>query len=274
MRSYHFVPAHNRRFLERIPDLAADRFVLELEDGVGTADKDQARANAAEFLSSAEAGRYLVRVNAVDSTHWAADLEMLRGLKNLPVIVLPKVENAGTVQEVVKSLSPTSGEGQVQIISLAESFSGLENLREVAGLAEVIGLGLGMEDLLSSVSHDSSDLGTLVSGVKLKVVLAARAAGIQAIDTISTTIRDAEKFRAECEQSRSHGFHGRFTLHPSQVPIANEVYGPSAKLVAWAQEVMRLSGGDEECGYQSHEGRVISGPMVVKARAVIEYQKI
>ena len=265
MRSYHFVPAHNRRFLERIPDLAADRFVLELEDGVGDNEKEEARRNSELFLSQVKARDYFLRVNPLDSEHWKEDLKMLLRLKELPSIVLPKVE---TVQEVRDAATLLHGAKEVRFLTLIESFSGLASCRELARIPEVMGLGIGMEDLMSETVHAQIDLESLVSGVQLEVVLAARAAGKVAIDTISTTIRDENQFREECKRSRSRGFHGRFLIHPMQISIANEVYAPSSEMEEWAREILHLSGGDETGGYQSLRGRVVSGPMVLKAKSI------
>ena len=98
LKSVHFVPADRERLLAKIPSLEADRIVLELEDGVGPAQKDEARENAREWLRAQGAEGSWVRINAIETEEGRADCEMLRSLPTVPLIVLPKVEEVEAVQ--------------------------------------------------------------------------------------------------------------------------------------------------------------------------------
>lgn len=267
-RSFHFIPGHQQRFLDRIPDLDADHIVLELEDGVAGKDKAVARSNIISWLGQNSAEGIWIRVNSPDSEHWAADRELLSRLSTLPGIVVPKVEGPEAVSELVGSLGGEAG--SVRFIALLESFAALAKVSEIAAHPQVVGIGIGMEDLLSGTLHSQVSQEWLMNSIKAEMVLGARAAGIVAIDTISTEIRDVPRFREGCLRSRSHGFDGRFVIHPSQIGVANEVYGPDEELVAWATRIEALTGRDSTLGYQNIGGELISPPKVNKARAILE----
>jgi|GEM_PF-1958272 len=267
-RSFHFIPGHQQRFLDRIPDLDADHIVLELEDGVAGKDKAVARANIISWLGQNSAEGIWIRVNSADSEHGAADRELLSRLSTLPGIVVPKVEGPEAVSELVRSLGGEAG--SVRFIALLESFPALAKVSEIAAHPQVVGIGIGMEDLLSGTLHSKASQEWLMNSIKDKIVLGARAAGIVAIDTISTEIRDVPRFRDGCLCSRSHGFDGRFVIHPSQISVANEVYGPDEEMVDWATRIEALTGLDSTLGYQNIGGELMSPPKINKARAILQ----
>ncbi len=267
LRSLHFVPGHRERFLEKIPLLGADRVVLELEDGVGEADKQEARENVRSWLESNGTESCWLRINALDSPTGLDDCEMLRSLPSCPVIVLPKVAGPEAVRELVAVLGWDGASGEV--VALIEDYQGLCLVRETASLPEVKGVGLGLEDFLSGSVHDAGDLGPHAAAIRSELVLSAKSAGVAAIDTISTNMGDSASFQENCEQSRALGFDGRFLIHPSQVPIANSVYSPSKEMLAWAEKVAAGMSSGAAVGYQRIEGELLSPPKIAKARTIL-----
>lgn len=271
MRSYHFVPAHQKRFLDHIPNLTADAIILELEDGVDGRNKVLARQNMIEYLDELHPQNVYVRINAVDTEYWKEDKEALRCLQRLPRLIIPKVEGPATVDEVLTGMCGSAS--TVEVIALIESFSALAEIRSITQHPSVVGIGIGLEDMLSKTIHAASEMEGLINFIKSVVAIAAKSAGVLAIDTVSLEVNNMGMYRDECFKSRSYGFDGRFTIHPRQIDEANDIYAPSLDMITWSREMIRISGGDTHGGYRRLEGRVISDPAVKKAINILDHAK-
>jgi len=271
MRSFHFVPAHQRRFLDHIPKLAADEIILELEDGVDGRNKVLARQNMIEYLDGMHSPNVYVRTNAVDTEYWKEDKEALRCLHRHPRLIIPKVEGPATVDDVLTGMCGSTA--TVSVIALIESFSALAEIKSITQHPSVVGIGIGLEDMLSKTIHAAAEMEGLMNSIKSVVALAAKSAGVLAIDTVSMEVNNMRMFRDDCQKSRSYGFDGRFTIHPRQIDEVNDIYAPSPEMIAWSREMIRISGGDTMGGYRRLEGRVISGPAVKKAINILEHDK-
>ena len=269
VRSYLYVPASDPRRIEKALRSEADAVVLDLEDAVPAGRKTEARENAAEVLRSEPPKPVLVRINAAGSALAEEDLAALVGTK-LSGIRLPKTESAEEVARVAGSLERSGGEATLQC--LIESALGLELVFEVACAHErVAGVSLGEADL-------AADLGVRVDAglfyARSRVVAASRAAGLPGpVQSVFTNVRDLDGLRRSTEEGRNMGFFGRSAIHPSQVPVINEVFTPTEGEVAEAEDL--LSRLEESVGrgtgaFVLEDGRFVDEAVVGEARATLD----
>lgn len=272
-RSLLYVPAHQERFVERAHERGADAVILDLEDGVPPADKDAARAAlAASVRSVSRSGAAaLVRVNSAWTLAW-------RDLKSAVAagasgVVLPKVRGDGSVNVISDYLSELELEagaevGTTLILAILEDAKGMLAAREVAACRRVVALIPGNEDLALDLGVEPEP--DVMRSTHSLLLLAARAEGKLALGTLGSPagFGDLNAYRERVLLSRRFGFSGGTCIHPSQVPILNEVYAPSAQEVEWARRVVAASeaaGGD----VTQLEGRMVDRPVVERARAVL-----
>lgn len=249
VRSWHFVPAHRSEYLERARHLPADLLVFDLEDGVPIAEKERARRNLRDRLphwSAEDRRRCYVRVNS-EEEEFRADLAVLRQIAPSGV-VLPKVEDSRMLRSrcrVLSNLSPDMG-----LVVLIESFRAVSELAAILDAAAPLSaVGLGLEDLLADIDVPRSEAALLATHVRLNLVVEAKARNIPCIDSVSLEYRNQARFRRECVESRSLGFDGMFSIHPSQIETINAAFAPRRGEVRWAAKIRRISEMKDGTGY-------------------------
>jgi citrate lyase subunit beta / citryl-CoA lyase len=255
-RSVLFMPGSSARALEKARTLPADALILDLEDAVAPEAKAGARARV---LAAVRAGGYgpreiIVRLNG-PGTPWGAD--DLAAVAQAPVdaVLLPKVESAETVTAALQRLGPTR-----------DVWCMLETPRGVLGA-----LVMGTSDLTKDLhARPTRDRIPLLTSLEL-CVLAARAAGITALDGVHLDLDDEAGFAAACRQAAELGFDGKTLIHPRQVAAANEAFAPGASEVDWARRVIAahadaVAGGR---GVVVLDGRLIENLHVDDARRVL-----
>ena len=237
VRSWLFAPGHNPRILARAFDVGADEVLLDLEDGVGPVFKEQARVQVVEVLSQRPSW---VRINPAGSPAAELDLEAVGGLAI--GIRIPKVESPQDVAWVRERLAGRD----VPLTASIESAISVLNASGIAGSAGVESLTFGNMDFATDVGVDPQDL-EATSLARSTLVLASRAAGIQSpSDGVYANFKDESGLRAVCVAVRRLGFWGKSAIHPSQVPVINDAFSPTAAELEWAQRVVtayRASGG-------------------------------
>jgi citrate lyase subunit beta / citryl-CoA lyase len=258
-RSCLSVPASSERKLEKAPSVGADEVVVDLEDAVATAAKDQARAAAvAALVASAWRGVTVsVRVNAPRSAWCHLDVAALAALADRPgSIVVPKVESAGDlafVERLLDGVEAAAGRTRpLRVQALIETAAGLARAGEIAAASERLDtLILGYADLAASLGRSAAaacDLDTW-RPAQDAVLIAARAHGLQAIDGPHLGVAVDEAFTAAARRARDLGFDGKWAIHPAQVPTLNELFTPSAEEVKRAREVVQaLQRAERETG--------------------------
>ncbi len=222
--------------LEKAATLAADEIVADLEDGVAEAEKDAARAN----LGSARARRTLaVRINGVGTPWWRDDLEAVRVL-GADVVVMPKAESPDDVRAVSELLPPGTGL-EVQI----ETARGLVEVERIAATgAPLEALVFGPGDFAASIGVPVLTIGAGGSEYALaRIVVAARAFGLQAVDGPYAVLDDLEGLRASAERALAHGCDGKWAVHPNQLAPVNAVFTPSAAELARARRILAAADG-------------------------------
>ncbi len=263
------MPASSERKLEKAPGLGADEVVVDLEDAVAPAAKDEARAAAVDALRHAAWGATTVsvRINAPRSAWCHLDVAALAGVEQLAAIVVPKVESAADlafVDRLLDGVEAAAGrERPLRVQALVETAAGLANVIEIAaGSARLDALILGYADLAASLGRVAADLDSWRSAQDA-VLVAARAHGLQAIDGPYLGIAVDDAFTAAATRARDLGFDGKWAIHPAQVAALNELFTPSAEEVARARGVVEALARAQE---QSGQGAVaLDGEMLDEA---------
>ncbi|MBW8812531.1 MAG: CoA ester lyase [Caulobacterales bacterium] len=278
MRSKLFVPATRPEFFAKALAGEADAISFDLEDSVPEDAKAQARANLRRFLGSDAANgarsdkRIIVRVNALATPHFAADLAALAGLP-VDLLNLPKADGAQDVQTAA-ARAATLGDGSAPPIGLLpniETAQALARAAEIAGAhPTVAGLQVGLNDLFEPLGIDRGNL-SHVHAALWAVRLASAQAGGFAYDGAYADLADEDGFRREAELSRSLGFLGKSCIHPRQVAIANAVFDRSAGELARARRIVAAAREAAAAGRGAFllEGRMIDRPAIAQAEAVL-----
>jgi citrate lyase subunit beta/citryl-CoA lyase len=274
MRSKLFVPGSRPDLFDKAMASKADALSFDLEDAVAPTRKQEARNALAYWLASPDFAaaqalhpkKIIVRVNAADTPYFAADLDALGGLP-IDLLNLPKVESVTALREA--AAQAIAAGFQNEFLITVETPRALASAAELAAAhPRVAGLQLGLADLFEPLGIDRYQPETL-RAVMLSLRLAAGCAGKYAMDAAYARVRDAEGFRAEAQLARSLGFLGKSCVHPSQVAIANEVFGFSAEEVAEAERIVSASREQDGVGAFLLDGKMIDAPFVQRARDVL-----
>jgi citrate lyase subunit beta/citryl-CoA lyase len=231
------MPGANTRALEKAKTLAADTLILDLEDAVAPDAKVAARANILAALETGFGHREaVVRINGLNTPWGAEDLKAFANSK-ADAIVLPKVESANQIQEVAALLDKAGARSDLTIWAMIETPMAIFKLQEIASAhPKLEALVLGTSDLVKDLHarHTASRVETLTA-LSLSV-LAARAHGLCVLDGVHLSLDDDEGLRLSCMQGRDMGFDGKTLIHPKQIELANEFFGPSPQEITEAQE--------------------------------------
>ena len=236
------MPGDKPRVLEKATGLPADLLILDLEDAVARAAKDEARVLVCQTVASRPFGtrEVVIRVNGLDS-EWAAK-DVREAVGSYPDGVLfPKIGTADDVATADRLMSEAGAGQQMVLWAMIETPLAILNLREIAAAAENTRLGgfvVGTNDLAKEAgSRMTSDRMAFATALSLTVA-AARAYGLAAIDGVFNALDDAQGFEAECKQGRDFGFEGKSLIHPSQIDAANRVFAPDPQEVQRAHEIV------------------------------------
>jgi citrate lyase subunit beta/citryl-CoA lyase len=260
-RTCHAVPGSSERFISKAVGLDADEVFLDLEDAVAPNEKDSARERVIEALRTLDFGSKIVavRVNGTDTPHYYRDLiavvEAVGG--RIDAIMLPKVRTPGDVEMTAKlltqiELSKGLEVGRIGIEAQIEDATGLLACEAIAAASpRMETLIFGPGDYSAAVGIPITTIGAAPDGypgdhlnyVYSRLVVAARAAGIQAIDGPYARVGDDEGLRARSQLARALGLDGKWTIHPGQIEIVNEVFSPGQE--QWERAESMLTAYDE-----------------------------
>jgi citrate lyase subunit beta/citryl-CoA lyase len=272
-RSVLFMPASNARALDKARTLAADAVIFDLEDAVAPDAKASARGQALAAVRTGGYGRreVVLRVNAPATPWGAADLAVVAA-SGADAVLLPKVESPSTVREVVNTLDAHGAPASLAIWCMLETPRGILNAAAIAEAGpRVAALVMGTSDLTKDLhARHTRDRLPLIASLEL-CVLAARAAGVAALDGVHLDLDDAAGFEAACRQAADLGFDGKTLIHPKTIDKANEIFSPAPSEVQWARRVIAAHA---EAVAQRHgvvvlDGRLIENLHVEDARRVV-----
>jgi citrate lyase beta subunit len=251
-RSILCVPGSSERMLHKAFSSPADQVVIDLEDAVLPADKAKARGLAVEFLRTHDAA---VRINGSGTPWMEDDLRAVGSLASS--IVMPKVESAADI------------DGD-RVQALIESARGLLAAEEIAVAPGVVGLIIGYADLGASLGRRDCSPEQWVPAQE-RVLWAARAAGIAAIDGPHLGVRVDDAFTTAVRRAAAAGFHGKWVIHPDQLDTVNQVLSPSADEVDWARRVLAALQGE---GAVQLDGQMLDEAIAAGARRVLARAKV
>jgi citrate lyase subunit beta / citryl-CoA lyase len=276
-RSLLYVPVVSERFVAKAHERGADGIILELEDAVAPSEKARARELAAEAAQTvSQAGvDVLVRVNRP----WrlaVRDFEAVIG-PDVDALVLPKVDSAEDVlalAEIAASVEAERGlaDGHTRFFPRIESPRGLLNVASIAAAhPRVVAIGLGSSDYTIAAGMQAGGAGNAYAS--FQVVNAAVAAGITPLGLVSSIVdfADLDGFRRAAEESRALGLRGAPCVHPSQVPILNEVFSPTKEERARARRIVdeyerALAAGE---GVIIVDGSFVDAPFYEQAKRLL-----
>jgi citrate lyase subunit beta/citryl-CoA lyase len=248
-----YVPGDRPERFDKALASGADVVILDLEDAVAPAGKEQARREVAAFLASYDGEVPVhVRVEGLDS------LRAVTGAPGLAALRLPKVESAAAVEEVA-ALCPEP------LLALLESARGLAAAADVAAHPRVAGLALGEQDLRAElgITHPAA-----LDQLRVSVVLAAAAAGLPAPPaSVYPHHRDDAGLLADTRHARTLGMLGRTAIHPRQLPVIREAFAPDDAELAWARDV--VAAGSSGGATTSATGDFVDAPVLARAHALL-----
>ena len=266
LRSILFTPGNNMRMIYKTPTLAMDAVILDLEDSIPMVEKDTARVFIRDTLELARSGgaEVYVRINGLTTGLTAQDCDFVIQ-KGIDGIMLPKVESKEDVLESEKIIEKLEKErgmelGSIVLIPTLETAKGVINVYEIATSSKrVIAIGFGAVDFTRDMGTSLSKEGTELFFARSQVAIAARAAGVQALDTVFIDLADKEGLIKDSQLAKQLGFKGKFLIHPSQIEPVNHVFSPAAKEVEYAKKVVNAFKEAEArgLGAASLEGRMI-----------------
>lgn len=269
-RSVLYMPGSNQRALEKARSLAADVLVLDLEDAVGPDKKSLARE---QVVAAVIAGGYgnrevIVRANSLESEWGVADV-MAIARSGADGVCLPKVESAAEVAAVIDLLDKAGAPAAMQVWVMIETPVGVQNIHQItASDPRMTVILMGTTDLAKElrVPHTPSRAGLQYS--LGRCVLAARASDKEIFDGVYLDLEDAAGFAQSCQQGRELGFDGKTLIHPKQLAVANDVFGPSAAELVRARDIIAAwqHAAAEGKGVVVVDGKLVEGMHVDEAR--------
>ncbi len=274
LRSALYMPASNQRAMDKARDLPCDAVIFDLEDAVAPDRKETARQ---QVLAQLQAGGYgsrqlVVRANGIDSPWGESDLQTLAAA-GVETICLPKIESAEQLHQCRDLLLASGAPKSLRLWAMIETPHGVANVESIcAACPELQALLMGTTDLAHQLRtpHRSDRLGLLYA--LSKCVNAARMQHRVILDSVFLDIADAEAFRLDCEQGKALGFDGKTLIHPSQVDVANEVFGLSDEQLEHSRRVIDAwaAAEAEGKGVAVLDGKLVETMHVDEARRILQ----
>ncbi|MBU6444475.1 MAG: CoA ester lyase [Alphaproteobacteria bacterium] len=280
LRSLLFVPADSEKKLAKAKASPADALILDLEDSVAAESRPAARRLAAEYVKSAsgKGPALFVRVNAVGSADCAADLEAIVGAAPAGLVV-PKPESPAALVELDRLIATQEmrhglPRGGIKLLPVAtETPAAVLNLMEYKNPPpRLVALTWGAEDLAAALgaaaNRDASgEFLFTYKVVRSLALIAAKAAGVQAIETLHADFRDEEGLKRAARAAQREGFTGMLAIHPAQVAVINAAFTPSPEDVEHARKVVAAFAGG--AGVASLDGKMLDQPHLKQAEHIL-----
>ena len=277
-RSMLFLPGNNPNMLINGNCLGSDAVIFDLEDAVAPAEKDAARIlvrNTMRYMDF-RGCEIIVRINSIDTPYWKQDIDQI--LPYQPgLILLPKTGSEKDVLEADAYMTEVEQrlgmeKNTVGLMPLIETAMGVENAYRIAlATSRVKALFLGAEDLTADLQCKRTKEGREIEYARTRLVVAARAAGVDVYDTPFTDVNDDEGIVKDAQLAKALGFTGKASISPRHVEVINAVFSPTQKEVNYAYEVMdaiALAKSQGKGAIALH-GKMIDAPIVARAQQTI-----
>ena len=269
-RSRLYIPGNNPSIMQNIAVFGADTVILDLEDAVAPPEKDAARILVKYCLENVDFGRTErgVRINPLNTPFGKKDLDMVLS-SNVELIFLPKTESA----EDVKELCSLIGDREIWISPIIETAKGVLNAYEIASAdPRVVMLCFGAEDFTRDIGAERTKEGKELFWARSMIVMGAKAAGIQASDTVFSDINDMDGLIQETRFAKSLGFDGKGLIHPSQIEPVHKVFSPTKEEIEYARKVVDALREAEEkgLGVIALGRKMIDRPVAERAKRILK----
>ncbi|MFI0722571.1 HpcH/HpaI aldolase/citrate lyase family protein [Streptomyces sp. NPDC021224] len=272
-RSVLYMPGANERALEKARTLPADALILDLEDSVAPDAKPAARERVAAAVAAGGFGHreVTVRVNA-PGTPWHADDLRAAAEAGPDAVVVPKVDDPGTVVAVAKALEAAGAPDRTAVWAMVETPAAMFAARAVAAASERLTvLVMGTNDLAKELHAAHVPGRAPLLGALSLALLAARAEGKAILDGVYNDVTDLAGFEAETLQARHFGFDGKTLIHPKQIDPCNRIFAPAAEDVERARRIVEAfdQATSQGRGVVTVDGRMIENLHVEEARRTL-----
>ena len=278
-RTMLYLPGNNPNMLVRGHLFGSDGIIMDLEDAVAMSEKDAARTMVSKFLRRGDFGNteVTVRINGADTEYWKKDLEAVVPHKRLDGIRLPKADSPQIIKDVDEELSRLEDkygieQGHIKLFCILETAYGIWHAYDVATASKrVVAILPGGEDLVADLKTSRTPEGTELEWSRRMIVIAARAAGVDAIDLMFPRVTDDEGLKKDAQFSKDLGFDGKSVIHPNQIPIIHKIFTPTEKEIEKAQRIIAAAEDAKArgLGTVSVDGRMVDIPVVKRAHYIL-----
>lgn len=281
-RTMMFIPGNNPGMMRNAHIYGADSLMFDLEDSVSMAEKDAARMLVYNAVKTIDYGNteIVVRINPLDTPYGRTDIEAMVAA-GAHVLRMPKTETAQDVTECEKVIEEMEKKhnipvGTTLMMAAIESALGVINAYAIATASKrLIGIALGAEDYCANMKAQRTTSGAELQLARQTIVVAARAAGIDALDTVYSDVNNEKQLIYEATLIKELGFDGKSVINPRQIAPVHKVFNPTkkdiekAKLIVAAIKEAEAKGS----GVISLNGKMVDKPVVTRAQRVIELAK-
>ena len=279
IRSLFFAPANRPDLVAKFPRFGADCCVIDLEDGTPPAEKERAREALRDTVGQVRAaglqGMLTVRVNVPASPHYLADIDAAFAC-DVDGIVIPKLEEVAQAFPAIHAIQRLDAQAPRArprtIVGGIESVRGVLNAVELCARTACMGsVYFGAEDFAADIGGRRTPRGDEVYAARSMVVMAAKAAGLIAIDQAVVDIRNDELFLDDAARGRDLGYEGKICVTPGQVKLSHRAFSPTAEEREYAKRLVATYEGAMARGIGTidFEGRMIDGPLLKRAQQIL-----
>ncbi len=278
-----YIPGNNPAMIQQGGVYGADALLLDLEDSVAPEEKDAARTLVKSMLQHIDYydTEITVRVNHPDTPFGDADLKAIVPLQ-VDAVRIPKIDTREDIQKVMERIEAIEKEhgitgSTMKIHPMIETALGVENVFEIAGSCDRIdAITIGGQDLTADMGIMYSKDGIGVDYARRRIVMAAKAYKIDALDTVFVDLEDDAGLRQETEYAKRIGFTGKAVINPRQIEVIHDVFNPTGEEIQRAVRIVReyrrvrQQGG----GVLAVDGKMVDAPVVARAEHILALANI
>jgi len=278
LRSLLFVPGNQLNMLEKALGLSPDAFIPDMEDSVPYSEKAVARQMISDFLPQlSKTGIPIIpRVNSLETSFMEDDIRAVVGphIHGISIGKIGTSQDIDRISEVLGDMESDLGldHGSIKILPWIETAMGIVNVYSILNSSRIMGAGFGAEDFTNDMGIERKQDDIEIMYPRTRVAIAARAAGVPALDTPFFKFRDSDGLERDSLLSKRLGFKGKFAIHPSQIEPINISFSPSREQLEEARRIIDVYEKAERSGRASTslDGMVIDVPVVRRARALLD----
>ncbi|MGE0803230.1 MAG: CoA ester lyase [Lautropia sp.] len=276
-RSMLFVPTTSTRKIDKAFASPAHAVILDLEDAVAIAEKPAARAQLRGIVGQPRPLPAWCRINAMSTGFCHQDV-VGATVPGMAGLILPKAESADEIRAIDWLMGQVEREhglvpGSVGLMAIVETARGLVHVDAIAAASpRLVRLLYGAVDLAADMTIDIDDASGANGHARFAIARASAAAGLQApLDTAFPDFANLDELRATSLRAKGLGYGGKSCIHPTQVPVVNDVFSPSAREIAWAERVVAAFAAAEAAGQGAVQidGEMIDYPVVYRAQRIL-----